>query len=35
METAKSILHLVYHQDKDRIRDFREIFISEKYVHKS
>ena len=33
METAKSILHLVHHRSKKRIRNFGEVFTPEKYVN--
>ena len=33
METVKSILHLVHHRSKKRIRDFGEVFTPEKYVN--
>ena len=33
METAKSIISLVHHRSKERIRDFGEVFTPEKYVN--
>ena len=33
METAKSVLHLVHHRSKERIRDFEEVFTPEIYVN--
>ncbi|MDE0518408.1 MAG: hypothetical protein OXH36_02460 [Bdellovibrionales bacterium] len=33
MEPAKSIIHLVHHRSKNRIRDFGEFFTPEKYVN--
>ncbi len=33
METAKSIIQLVHHRSKNRIRDFGEVFTPEKYVN--
>ena len=30
METVKSIPHLVYHRSKERIMNFREVFIPKK-----
>ena len=33
MGAAKSILHLIHHRSKNRIRDFGEVFTPEKYVN--
>ncbi|MCY4321699.1 MAG: hypothetical protein OXC37_04785 [Bdellovibrionaceae bacterium] len=33
MGSSKSILHLIHHRSKNRIRDFGEVFTPEKYVN--
>ncbi len=33
MSSANSILNLIHHRSKNRIRDFGEVFTPEKYVH--
>ena len=33
MSASKSILNLIHHRSKNRIRDFGEVFTPEKYVN--